>query len=202
MVVFNDLRINASKTQIFIDIDIDNLVVYSGMYIKYVYLYHYKNTSSIGEPIDTNKVLTVYENTNDDTTVRSLRKCVNVSAFINGDYGVTKFDKEIFFVKVVCDGTMTPDISNYACGSDDVVDIACIIDWRSLYQYGMRLIAAMNGCDKFCKSNAELEQFILLWYSIRLAISACDFDQLFLLWDRFQVLVSVTMKLTSIRMNY
>ena len=192
MVIFNELRINDDKSAIIIDCSVEDLTIYTGMYIKTVELYHYKNITSSGTPSNMQKVITVYENYNDDVTVKTVRRCVNETTIGTGVLGTDTIEKNIFFVRVICDGTMGPEISQFACGTDDTVDIGVVVDWQYLYAAGMGFVAAMDTCTDGCKSMAGYEQFILTWFGIKLALSACDFDQLAILWDRFLKLYSNT----------
>ena len=184
MVTFNELRINNANNTLIVDCTVEDLTIYSDVYIKSIELYHYKNADSSGEPVNLSKVLTIFENDDDDTTIRTVRKCVP-DTFAESVFGISVFEKGIFFVRVTCDGTLPPQTMQFACGYDDMVDIGVVVDWKYLFDIGMGLIASMDVCGNICKSNDNLEQFILTWFSLRLALEACDFDQLGILWDRF-----------------
>ena len=185
MVIFNELRIKDDRSGLVIDCQVEGLSAYSAMYIKSVELYYYKNTDSAGAPVDNAKVLTVYNNTTPDTTVKSIRKCVSLASIATGTLGVSEFKDGIFFVRITCDGTLGAEVSQYTCGADNPVDIVAVPDWRTMYELGMGLIYSLGGCSSRCDSHASYEQFILSWFEVRLAMSACDFDALATAWDRF-----------------
>jgi hypothetical protein len=185
MVIFNELRIKEDRSALIVDCSVEWLTVYDNMYISSIELYHYRNTDSSGLPIDIEKVITVYENKNADTSVRAVRKCVSETTLAAGTLGVTTFKDGIFYVRVMCDGIPGAEISQFACGSDDTVDIGIVPDWKSLYDKGMGFVTVMGGCKAFCDPNAAYEQFLLNWFSIRLAMTACDFDGLREAWDRY-----------------
>lgn len=197
MVIFNELRINDGKDKLFVECSVDNLSIYDKMYIKEVYLYHYSNADTIGEPRDLSKVIQLFNNTVDDTTITTFRACVTPSDIPIGDYGFTTFDKGLFFVKVICDGELPASTSQFACGTDDTVDIGVIVDWKAMYTYGMQFVAELNRKDESCNPHDNFIQFILTWFSIKLAISSCDFDQLYKLWDRFIRLYAHSSRITN-----
>ncbi len=185
MVSFNELRIRRNRDRLIIDCSIDDITIYSGMYIKKVELYDYKNASSAGDPVDSQKVYTVYSNADDDASVQAIRKCVDIAAVSDAGIGISTFRNGIFFVRVTCDGTLPAEVSQYACGTDDVVATAVVPDWEALYFRGMDYIAGLSGCGKICDPSLEMQQFIITWFSIKLALEARDFDQLALMWERF-----------------
>ena len=197
MVIFNELRINDDRSALIIDCSVQDLTVYDNMYISEILLYHYKNASSVGEPVNLSKVITVYENTNDDTTIQGVRRCVSLTDISSGTMGVTTFDKGIFFVKVTCDGTIGSEVAQFACGTDDTTDIGVIVDWKTMYDYGMSFVAGMNVCGNNCTPNSAYGQFIMNWFSIKLALSACDFDKLATMWERFLKLTTFSPSFTS-----
>ncbi|MBQ3949138.1 MAG: hypothetical protein II661_01565 [Bacteroidales bacterium] len=185
MVIFNELRIKEDRSGLIVDCSVEGLAVYENMYISKIEVYHYKNTDSYGAPIDTSKVITLYDNTVPDTTVKSVRRCLSESALATSVLGVSEYKNGIFYVRVTCDGTLGADISQYACGTDNPVDIGIVPDWMSLYNSGMGLIARLAGCHALCDPNTGYEQFIMNWFAIRLAMSACDYDGLAEAWDRY-----------------
>ena len=185
MVKFNELRIKKDRSGLIVDCSVEGLTVYENMYISSIDLYYYKNADSSGLPVDTTKVITVYDNATDDTTVKNVRRCITEAALSTGTLGTSTFKDGIFYVRVTCDGTLGSDISQFACGSDNPVDIGIAIDWRSLYNSGMGLVTRMSGCNSFCDPNTGYEQFIMNWFAIRLAMLACDYDGLAEAWERF-----------------
>lgn len=185
MVNFNELRINDDKSSLIIDCSVEDLTIYENMYIKSAELYYYKNTNSSGEPVNLSKVITVFDNEDDDTTIKHIRKCVPVTALTESSIGTSTYDKGIFFVRITCDGTLPASVSQFACGMDETVDIGVVVDWATMFRYGMGFVASVDVCGDMCQSKAGYEQFILTWFSIKLALAACDFAQLGILWDRF-----------------
>ena len=183
MVIFNELKFNCDKDKLTIDCKIKELEVYENMYIKTVELYYYKNVTVSGDPVNSNKVLPIYENS--DTSIQSIRLCIPDTVLTTGLLGTHTYENGIFFVRVTCDGTLGAAISQYPCNADNPVDIGIAVDWQTLYDQGMNHIASMQGCKNVCEPPLGMEQFILTWFSIRLALSACDYEQLGVLWDRF-----------------
>ena len=183
MVIFNDLRLSDNKKKLYIDCSVEGLDIYDDIYIKSVYLDYYKNTTTPGVP--SAKALLVYENTGDDTTVKNLRKCVNETALDN-TFGTLTFEGGLFYVIVTCDGTLPASVSNFACGTDDTVDIGLVLDWKMVYETGMQYVAAMNAkCANLCDGNEGFMNFVMLWHSLRLALASCDYTQLSILWEKF-----------------
>lgn len=180
-----------------IDCSVESITVYANMYIKKIELYSYKNATSAGIPSDANKVLTIYNNSTPDTTVKNVRRCVSSTTLSSNTLGVTTFKDGLFYVRVTCDGSLGSDISQYSCGADSTVDIAIVPDWKSLYDAGMGFISRMGGCKSLCDDNFGYEQFILNWFAIRLAISACDYDGLAAAWDRFFRLNTCTSNISA-----
>ena len=185
MVVFNELRINGDRDKLLIDVSIEPINVYDEVYISEIQLYHYKNADNTGEPKDPSKVITLYDAEVSGQQLRDIRKCVREADISTGVLGTATFLNEIFYVKVICDGTLPAVTAQYACGTDDMVDIGVVIDWKTLYELGMNFVANVNVCEDACKSKAGFEQFILTWFGIKLALSACDYEQLAKLWERF-----------------
>lgn len=185
MVIFNELRISDDKEKLIVDCYVENLSFYSDMYISSIDLYYYKNADSTGNPVDCDKVLSVYENKNDDKTVRAVRKCIDIADADVLGLQQPNFDGGLFFVRVECDGDLAPEAYSLPCGMDDVVDIGIIVDWEKLYHGGMQYISRLtDGCADPCEGVPGLENFIILWHSFRIALSVPDYVLIGKLWSR------------------
>lgn len=186
MVVFNELRITNNGETLLVDCKIKELAVYSNMYIKSVDVYHYKNVDANGDPKLIGKVLTIYDNELDDTAVKNVRICYTYNQPAAQLLGLTHyFRDEILVVKVTCEGTLGADIVNYPCGMDVPVDRGLAVDWYSMYHRGMRQLNQISDCKGGCGASGNMEQFIITWFSLKLAIQNCDFESIVVLWDRF-----------------
>ena len=184
MVVFNELYITDDKGSLVIDCQVKDLEIYDNMYIKSIYLDYYKNSVTVGVP--SSKALLVYNNTGDDTTVRSIRECVDTLdlASVSG-IGVSDFDKGLFYVIVTCDGTLDPSAAELCCGADNAVDIGVALDWKMLFEKGMQYVAYLNAnCHDACKDVSAFGSFVMLWNALKLAIASCDYPQLIWTWEK------------------
>lgn len=185
MVSFNELRIRRDRDRLILDCSVEYITIYSGVYIKKIELYSYKNATSVGDPVDAQKVYTIYENVDDNRDVQAVRKCVDIAHVSDNGIGFSTFRDGIFFIRVTCEGTLPAEVSKFPCGTDEMVDIAVVPDWEALYRDGMNYVARMSGCNKFCDPSLDMQQFIITWFSIKLALESRDFDQLALMWERF-----------------
>lgn len=184
MVIFNELRICEDGDYLKIDCQIDDAQVYENMYIKEIYLEYYKNASSASMP--SSKAYKIYDNSNDDTTVRRRQQTVTKADLGWAEFGVSTFSDGLFYVIVKCDGVIGPEIANYPCGADSTTKIGVALDWKAVYRRGMGYIyGLLDPCGNPCPSTAEFEHFILLWNALKLAIASCDWDAVSDLWDKF-----------------
>lgn len=189
MVIFNELRISEDKQCITVDVEIEDVDGYDGMYIDGIYLEYYKNASDSGD-LTPGKYFTMYEHAegDDDTHVRKRVTIDDIEEQMSlYDFGTPEFDKGLFFVHVHCDGTPVNGsiLEGYGCGADNTWDTGIILDWKAVYEYGMGYAAKLaKSCGNPCDEPTGFKQFILLWYALQLAISTCDYSRVRGLWDR------------------
>lgn len=185
MVIFNELRITDDRQEIRIECYVDELSIYSSMYISSIRLYYYDNVDHSGFPIDREKVIAVFDNETSDVTIRSVRRCVKTSD-IESTLGVSTLDGGLFYVLVECDGTLPAASAAFPCGSDSTIDIGIIPDWQKMYEIGMAHVNAMtSGCVDPCVAPSGFEHFIMLWFALKLAMATMDFDQINEMWKKF-----------------
>ena len=169
-------------------IDTDHSSTY---YIQSVYLEYYKNrnVSNIASP----KALLLYENQRldpqslipvdtPDITKKSWSGIVQESQLDYDANGVAKFKDGLFYVIVVCQNV------NYTEHPDDVVvSVNGVLDWTAVYDRGMSFVdrALVSSKAGACTISDDLEQAILVWHAIDLALAANDADELDRLWSRF-----------------
>lgn len=182
MVRFNELRITEDRKCLIVDVEIEQVGLYSGMHIEEIYLDYYKNVDSSGFP--SNKSYKMYPQTETNNQLKGVRVSMFDTALEDTELGVDTFKDGLFYVTVVCDGDIG-DVSKLPCGTDDTVHTQAVIDWRGFYERGMQYISSMFGCgaDK-CELPAGFEDFILLWNALKAAISTCDWPMVSKLWDR------------------
>lgn len=185
MVIFNDLRIDEAKEKLYVECFVEDLPAYDNMYIKSIYVYHYSNASTVdGAPIRMNRAIQIYNNSNDDTTVRTVSARLLQSQLQSiSNFGTTSLAGELFFVMVTCDGELG-DTSEYASDAAETVDIGITMDWGRLYEYGMKYITGFNGNP--CNFPQGYENFIMLWFGLKLALEIKDYVQIINLWNKFQ----------------
>lgn len=186
MVIFNDLRITEDKQCLIVDCAIEDVDGYDGMYIDSIDVEYYKNMTDDGTPSD--KSINLYTKPDGEVGSRSMRVTLNASQLNKKTFGTDTFDKGLFFVTVVCDGTPTnPSIlAGYSCGADDTVDVGVAVDWHSIYTLGMSYASQLAyGCEDKCVQPSGFESFVLYWYALQLAISTCDWILVKSLWDKF-----------------
>ncbi len=175
------------KTRLVIDCFVEGLEIYKDMYIKNIYVDYYGNRE---EHLPSAKCIQVYKNEDKDgnpvTTVQAVRVTLDASnAAVEEQFGITSFERGLFYVTVECDGTLPATVSTMSCGYDNTVDYGIIVDWEILYTLGMRYATSYNfGCRK-CKEEDNFETFVLMWNSIKMAVQSCDFSVLERFWAKF-----------------
>ena len=182
MVTFNDLRISEDGSCLIVDVEITDLDIYSNMYIDSIYLDYYGTFSS---SLPSASAYTMYDNRDADQTVKH-KRIVLPKAFLGmTNFGISSFDKGMFFVTVRCDGVLPSSIVNYACGYDDTVNVGVILDWKYFYQKGIQYAAGMvDPCHNKCIDNTGFEDFILQWNALKLAVNTCDWMLAAKLWNK------------------
>ena len=185
MVIFSDLRINDNKDKIFVDCYIEDLDAYEQMYIKDIYIYYYKNASTVdGTPLDYAKAFKLYDATVSGTGARAVSTTFTLAEMESvQNFGTSNFNGGLFYVMVTCDGTLG-DTSGYAEGADATVDIGIILDWAMLYQKGMSYVS-MFGQGNVCNFPQGYDLFLLLWFGLKLALETYDYARIAQLWEKF-----------------
>lgn len=170
MVTFNELRFSNCGDRIIISLSIDDLGAFSEMYISTIELCEWSNMSSTGEMLDDERVLRIEVGEN---------KREFVSSIPASSFNLDSFDGKLFYVKVSCDGKCeieTPNIGELC------VDYGVVFDRKMLYDKGMTLFREYG--DDRCADDKGLKHFIILWFALKLAISACDFKEINKTWTR------------------
>ena len=183
MVTFNELRISDERDCLIIDFEIENVDVFKQRYVEAVYLEYYKNANPAAEPSE--KAVTIWENADDDNTVRAKRLYYRLKSQDAGKMGITTFDNGLFFVIVKTAGEFGYQIMNMPCGSDSDWAWGAILDWKAFYNRGMQYVNSLfNACNP-CPDLTGFEHFAVLWNALKMAISTCDWNLVKELWDKF-----------------
>lgn len=185
MVIFNELRIADDKQSLLVECYIEGLGIYSGMYIKEIYVDYYKNAMTSGVPSD--KAIQIYDNTNNQTSVNAVRSCLLANdSRVADKFGISDFDNGMFYVYVYCDGTLPSSVSTLPCGYDDASDTGVIIDWKKMYEIGMQYVSTLSSrCFEKCNELPGFENFITVWNALKIAISTCDYSLAEKIWEKF-----------------
>lgn len=175
MVIFNELRLSSDKSNLIVDCFIEGLAIYNDMWIKSVYIEYYKNALASGDPSE--NAIQVYNNEDEITTIKAVRTCLSyTSSQVADKFGIKTFDDGLFYVIVDCGGTPAADTSTYPCGYDETRTTGVILDWQHIYEYGMQYISQVaHDCANPCMDMAGLDNFIITWNTLKLAVSTCDF---------------------------
>ena len=183
MVRFNELRITEDRKCLIVDCEIEQIGIYSGMYIDSIYLDYYKNVDASGFP--SNSAFLMYKNTDGNKKIRGKRISMMESALSSTEFGIDSFKDGLFYVTVVCDGVPSEKTIELPCDSDMNVNTQAVIDWYGFYERGMGYISSMYGCgaDK-CNIPAGFKDFVLLWNALKAAIATCNWPLVSKFWDR------------------
>lgn len=183
MVIFNELRICEDGSALIVDCEIENVDVYANMYIKNIYIDYYKNASAVNMP--TSSAYTIYDNTDDDTTIKGKRVVFDAGQLSEAGFGISSFSDGLFYVIVDCGGVPDSAVNFMPCGYDVPREIGVVLDWVSFYKKGMEYVTSMlEGCGNPCMPSTAFEHFIITWNGLKLAIDTCDWDAVKDLWDR------------------
>ena len=179
MIQFSELRISTDGKKLYVDCHVENFVIYNNVYISAIYIDYYKNRLASGSPSE--HAICMYENINDDPTVKQCSATLRETELEGHDFGTNKFRGGLFYVYVICD-TNGASLATADCGWDSMTTMGIVTDWQKIYNEGMMYINEMvNG--KNCGVSDNFQDFILRWYAFRLAIETCDYDSLDKLWD-------------------
>lgn len=181
MVDFNELALSADRKSLVVECSIDGLGVYSGMYIRTVYVEYYGNGIVPGTPSD--KSILLYDA--EDTSARHLRLSLSAdSTECREKFGVSNFAGGLFLVTVDCDGTLGAGAAELPCGYDVYRDTAVVFDQCLLYEVGMQNIAYANS-DRGCTDMSGFNNFVITWHMLRIASEAGDYPMIDRMWRRF-----------------
>jgi len=180
MIRFDDIHLADDYSSLVVECHVEDYEVYSNMYIKSIYLEYYKNRGTIGVP--SQKAIQIYDNSTPDTSVKSVRATVNAASLTG--IGTDTFQKELFYIYVNCDGTLDPTVSSMDCDMDVTLDVGVVLDWKFVYQKGMKYIAGVASCKNTCEDVDNFESFILLWNALKMAADVCDWAQLERIWPK------------------
>lgn len=187
MVVFNELRLSDDKKKLIVDCFIENLNIYTNMYIKEIAVDYYKNVETGGDPSE--NAITIYSNTGDDTSVKAASVCLNMDNQsqkneVAEKFGISNLKGGVYYVFVMCDGTPEPAVATLPCGYDEDTEVGIVPDWELLYEIGLKYIINMAGsCIDKCVDNSPFMHFILMWNSLKMALSACEYNVVEKVWD-------------------
>lgn len=183
MVTFNELRISDDRSCLIIDCEVERVDVFKDMYIEAIYLEYYKNANPAGAPGE--KAITVWENTNDDKSIKALRRYYRLTTTDSAQMGVSTLDNGLFYVIVKCAGEPGYQVTNMPCGSDDPYRWGAILDWKAFYTRGMRYVNSLaSGCNA-CPDFTGFEHFAVLWNALKMALATCDWNLVKDLWQKF-----------------
>lgn len=181
MVLFNELRITEDGKCLVVDCEIEDIVLYSGMYIDSVYIEYYKNASSVSMPSDA--AYCIYGDKEEDVPVKAIKLFMHDYELRDTEFKTRTFENGLFYVIVNCSGDPSPKIAEFPCDMGKTIEIGAILDWKAVYERGMHYVSMMfKRCGDQCKMPSGFEQFILLWHALRLAIATCDWDIVSQLW--------------------
>lgn len=181
MVVFNELTLSEDKKSLIVECSIDELNIYSDMYIKSVLVEYYGNSIVPGTPSD--KSILLYES--DDASIRNLRLTLSADNEECGTkFGITDFNGGLFLITVDCDGTLGAGAGILPCGYDVYRDTAAVFDECLLYEVGMQNIAYITDKGE-CADMTSFNHFVTMWHTLRIASESGDFSMLSRLWKKF-----------------
>jgi len=189
MITFNELRMSDDKESLIVHAVINTDGALDGVTIDSAYLVYYKNLNEHGIPDIEHKA---YEITpTSDTTIDAV---IPTTALASMQLDCEDFGDKIFYVVVTttADAETLAELEELGYTSGDFVDIGVIVDWLRMYNQGMPYVAklALNGYNK-CNKPMSLEEFVIIWHALKVALAACDFEQIAALWDRFLRVTSV-----------
>ena len=181
MVVFNELALSEDRMSLNIECSVDELNIYSGMYIRSVFVEYYGNGIVPGTPGD--KAILLYDET--DESVRHVNLTLSAdSDECKAKFGLSNFAGGLFLVTVDCDGTLGAGAAVLPCGYDVYRDTAALFDQCLLYGVGMHNIAYANG-DFGCPDMSGLNDFAMIWHMLRISSEAGDYPMLEKVWKKF-----------------
>jgi hypothetical protein len=182
MVRFNELRITEDRSCLIVDVEMEQIGLFSDMYIESIYLDYYKLVDSAGMP--TSKAYLLWQNEDSNQRTKGVRTSLKAYDLDKTEFDIDTFEDGLFYVTVICGGE-PGDMSKLPCGTDTDRETQAVIDWKGFYQHGMNYIASMfSGCSDKCTIPAGFEEFVLLWNALKTAMAVCDWPMVTKLWNR------------------
>ena len=181
MIQFSELRLSNDGRKLYIECAVEDFNIYNDVYISKIYVDYYKNRLSSGSPSE--HAICVYDNVDDDYTVKSYSATVYESQIEGVSFGTAHFAGGLFYVYVICDVHGT-SLASADCGWDNMTTMGIIADWKKVYDEGMVFTADVaNNSNHMCGISDGFEDFILRWYALRLSMETCDYDSVDSIWD-------------------
>lgn len=179
MIQFSELRLSADKHKIYVGCEVENFDIYSGVYIKSVYIDYYKNRLASGSPSE--NAICLYDNTHDDYTVKSAYATLDSNALTEA-FGTTTFVDGLFYVYVTCD-VHGASLATADCGWDAMTTVGIVADWEKVWAEGMMYINEVANACSNCGIKDNFLDFILRWEALKLAMITCDYETVDNIWD-------------------
>lgn len=185
MVVFNELYISEDGNRLVVGCSIRDLSIYAGMHISRIYIEHYVNALTSGEP--SSKAIQIYDDAEAKTPLKEVRASLDASdARVEEMFGLRTFSGGLFYAIVECDGELDAAAAGLPCGYDEARAVGVVLDWCLVYTVGMRYIAEMNRrCSDPCRDMSGFDGFVVLWHSMRIASESGDYRVLEDVWKKF-----------------
>ena len=171
---------SSDKKTVYVGCSVENFTIYNSVYIKSVHIEYYKNRLASGSPSE--KAICLYENTNDNTSVKSAFATLTAAQLVGTEFGVADFADGLFYVYVLCD-VSGASLATADCGWDSMTTVGIIADWQKVYEYGMANIMDVAGNNHLCMIGDDFIDFVLKWEALKLAMETCDYDNVDALWD-------------------
>lgn len=179
MIQFSELRISTDRRKLYVGCEVENFDIYSGVYIKSIYVEYYKNRLASGSPSE--DAVCIYDNANDDYSVKSAYATLT-AAELPESLEISSFAKGLFYVYVICDVHGT-SLATADCGWDAMTTVGIVADWEKVWAEGMHYIDEVaRACGK-CTIKDDFIDFILRWEALKLAMIVCDYETVDRLWD-------------------
>lgn len=179
MIQFSELRISDCKRKIYVGCEVENFDIYSGVYIKSVYIDYYKNRLASGSPSE--NAICLYDNTNDNYNIKSVYVTLD-SASLQDSFGTHTFANGLFYVYVICD-VHGNSLATADCGWDSMTTVGIIADWEKVWREGMMYIGQVANSCSTCTIKDGFIDFILRWEALKLAMATCDYETVDMMWD-------------------
>lgn len=175
MIEFKKVEISEDGLDISIDIKQEEYATQAGYYIKKIYVEYFKNRNADGTP----SALAGIAFSATDKSTTEYTGDFNISTMQEHDPMLTTFSGGMFYIIVECASAEDEE--------ETIYDTGAVIDWNEFYRIGMMVVAnyASKCCEVKCEIPDDLEQFVLVWHSLELAMETLDMGMMELLWSRY-----------------